>query len=358
LLLEGPQIEPLLAQIHAEHGADAKIVKAERVRAGGVGGFFARERYEVTVEVEEAPAAPAEDAPASVEDLLAAVDATERAAQQVTAPSTSGGFRGSQPDLRPQEPATGSPQAAFAQVLTAVTAAPVLVEVPPVAQPAGLTGLTELSALGVPDELLVHLGPGDVVPQLFDILDRLPKAPPLHLPDGGVVAVVGPRREAVRAATVLAERLRLDPGAIFHACGHDPAVPARRRITGVAEARRRAALSRARAVPLVVVVETDVDADQEQWAAEMLDALAADQIWAVVDATRKTGDLRRHLRAVAGPTGVDCLAVTGTGCTADPASVLALGMPVGILDGRPATTGAWAALLIDRLHGDRHERAA
>ena len=53
LLLEGPSIEPLLAKVREDHGSAARIIKAERVRVGGVGGFFAKERFEVTIEVTE-----------------------------------------------------------------------------------------------------------------------------------------------------------------------------------------------------------------------------------------------------------------------------------------------------------------
>jgi hypothetical protein len=53
LLLEGPDIESVLAQLQDAHGPDAKIVQAERVRVGGFAGFFAKQRYEVTVEIDE-----------------------------------------------------------------------------------------------------------------------------------------------------------------------------------------------------------------------------------------------------------------------------------------------------------------
>ena len=38
-----------------EHGPGARIVAAERVVEGGIGGFFARQRFEATVEVPDAP---------------------------------------------------------------------------------------------------------------------------------------------------------------------------------------------------------------------------------------------------------------------------------------------------------------
>lgn len=50
-LFEGPSLEPLLEQIHREVGAEAKILRAEKTREGGVLGFFAREQYRLTVQL-------------------------------------------------------------------------------------------------------------------------------------------------------------------------------------------------------------------------------------------------------------------------------------------------------------------
>ena len=57
LRLEGPDLPSLLDQVRAEYGPGARVVHAERIRRGGVGGFFARERYHLEVEVHEAAAA-------------------------------------------------------------------------------------------------------------------------------------------------------------------------------------------------------------------------------------------------------------------------------------------------------------
>lgn len=54
LLLEGKSITELLARVRAEHGDDVTIVAAEKVRTGGVGGFFTKESYSLTVEVDAA----------------------------------------------------------------------------------------------------------------------------------------------------------------------------------------------------------------------------------------------------------------------------------------------------------------
>ncbi|GGS86467.1 hypothetical protein GCM10010156_51250 [Planobispora rosea] len=71
LLLEGTDIEELLTQVRNEHGPDVSIVSADRVRTGGFAGFFARQRYELTVEVNDEPVRPA--APAQGSAVPAAV---------------------------------------------------------------------------------------------------------------------------------------------------------------------------------------------------------------------------------------------------------------------------------------------
>ncbi len=52
----GPELSALLNQVRRELGAEASIVEANRVRSGGIAGFFAKEAYEVV-------AAPATRAP-------------------------------------------------------------------------------------------------------------------------------------------------------------------------------------------------------------------------------------------------------------------------------------------------------
>lgn len=55
LRYEGFPLEAVLARVHTAHGADVTITGADRVRRGGIGGFFARELFQVTVLVPEAP---------------------------------------------------------------------------------------------------------------------------------------------------------------------------------------------------------------------------------------------------------------------------------------------------------------
>lgn len=68
LLLEGGDLEALLLRAHREGGRGARIVRAEKVRRGGVFGFFAREGFEVAVEIPEAAAGEHRDAPGAAPD--------------------------------------------------------------------------------------------------------------------------------------------------------------------------------------------------------------------------------------------------------------------------------------------------
>lgn len=55
LQLEGTSLSDLQAQVLAEHGTTATIVKVERVTVGGIRGFFARKHYELIVEITQQP---------------------------------------------------------------------------------------------------------------------------------------------------------------------------------------------------------------------------------------------------------------------------------------------------------------
>ncbi len=52
---DGTDLETLLATVRAELGDDVTITEANRVRSGGFGGFFAKETFEVVVEVPDSP---------------------------------------------------------------------------------------------------------------------------------------------------------------------------------------------------------------------------------------------------------------------------------------------------------------
>jgi hypothetical protein len=57
LQLEGTSLSDLQAQVLAEHGTTATIIKVEKVTVGGIRGFFARKHYELIVEITQQPGA-------------------------------------------------------------------------------------------------------------------------------------------------------------------------------------------------------------------------------------------------------------------------------------------------------------
>lgn len=96
LLLEGPDLETLLDQVRTQYGPGARIVQAEKVRRGGLGGFFARELFTIQVEVPDVPADPPSRGPRrrgspvqSVMDLVDRLNEEEKALHRGVTPGSS-----------------------------------------------------------------------------------------------------------------------------------------------------------------------------------------------------------------------------------------------------------------------------
>ncbi len=104
LTFDGPELDAVLARVRKEAGPTARITSAVKARAGGVGGFFTKEQYKVTVEVpdedDEVVAAaavavavedevePEEPAPSSLFELVDLVDEAEAVeAERVLVPA-------------------------------------------------------------------------------------------------------------------------------------------------------------------------------------------------------------------------------------------------------------------------------
>ncbi len=434
LLLDGEDLPALMLRVKAEYGPTARIVKAERVRNGGFAGFFARERYELIVEVPDPPtardrirAARARDA-ASIEDLVDAADAADQAP-------------GTEPEPPPAEPEpfVSTASDTFAQVLASMrdivgeapgaaaepagaaveerppdapplmtwprVPAPVREEVPPaeVAEAAAAaaavavaveplpeaaasenrgsenrapektapeqgapahprpaltddgTPVARLLELGVPVRLLEGFGSLTEPVPLPVLVRRFERPPAALLTPGTLVVVVGDGEDTLRTAAQLAQRARLDPhdvllaGEIDSVAGHG-----RRLLTVSAAARVRARLRED--APTIVALGVGDTFSATTAAATLLGALKPDQAWAVLDARLRTGQLRRWLRAVGEHRAFDAVAAVNAFEAQAPGAVLDVGVPVGWVDGLPATAVVWAALLSERLTEDALER--
>ncbi len=53
MLLEGPDLKGILRQVETNYGRDFQVIQAEQVRSGGMGGFFTKQHYEVTIEISD-----------------------------------------------------------------------------------------------------------------------------------------------------------------------------------------------------------------------------------------------------------------------------------------------------------------
>jgi len=336
LLLEGRDLAYLMAQVRDELGPGARVISAERVRSGGVAGFFARERFELTVDVPDQPL----PRPRALRSGLAGIDALLEAADASDALPD-----GSAPDLDPTPTvSTGGPS--FAAVLDQVRSLagapePADIEVPAPAPQDPLR--VALRALGVPESLL-----GGTQLTLPSVLARVPPAPPTPRGPGQVVAVVGSPQDVDAVALLLAERLRVERSAVVVAGVRSAGAAGHAGLARAASAaelagwRQRAALADH---PGIVALAVGPEPTDRAAAAALLQVARADQVWAVVDARTKTVDAATWMAQVGGEVGIDAVAVRGLFDTAQPGTVLDLGVPVTWVDGVPATTVAWAAAL-------------
>jgi len=378
LLLEGPDVEALLTRVRDEHGPDVRIVNAEKVRSGGFAGFFARERYAMTIEVGDVASTASEgpnpprgderpvDEPGTLLELADAIDTAEAAEAQVimstaTKPrvavgSPAGPFGASTTALQGGAGALSTESPAFAAVLARLSQAGTMNGSPgDDADRRCSEVVRRLLALGLPREIAQKVdgsGADNLRDSLIRALAVLPVPPATDLQAGDVLVIAGAGAAAYDVACAVARRMRLDPTRVLLAApsalgtGINPA----RRMSGPTEARRRSARLQRSDVPTIVAVDSPCDGESGVWARKVADALGARAVWALVDATSKPADLLDHLVTLG---RLDGLAVRATGASRDPASVLRpaldLCLPTVLLEGRRGDAAAWASLLLERL---------
>lgn len=312
LRLEGRSIEELQARVLAEHGPRARIVAAERITVGGVGGFFAKRHIEVTVEITEPSAHGSRvviDPPARVGIAALLQDAEERedalrfgapgagapgAGIPGAAPSSAGGTA-SVPSTRTET---------FAEIMDDLT-----FNAPPTSPPP------------------IVAFPGE--PPAAEVTTTLIAVPaPLASP-GDLVLVIGLAADALAVATAMAASVG---ATTIHSSG------AATGGSGRVDDRRSAVAARATGVELGESVFVACG-----WGADALDgvtAMQADQVWVAVDAGRKPDDTARWVARVASAVHIDAVATVGSVDTSTPETVEELGLPIGWVDGRPATSRA------------------
>lgn len=324
-LLEGATLEELKARILSEHGADARIVAAERVTVGGIRGFFAKRHFEVTVEVPERRRRAAHarldlQARLGIAALLDDADAAEARLQA---------------DPQATQPTLSTDSADFAYLMDELT-----FQAEPDPAPIVLTATRVRAA---------DAGPTAAQPARQPAVPSTPKpAPVTQVPrpltgHGDLVVLVG----LPDAALQVARSMALTGAGEVLVAGAARSDDAER-----ADDRRTALSARARGVErgqtgFVAFGLGGNLADSMALVAALADTLApigADQVWLVVEAGRKPSDTGRWAAALAAITQIDAVAVVGASTTGTPGTVDELGLPIGWVDGAPATATTLAAV--------------
>ncbi|TDE98655.1 hypothetical protein EXU48_00075 [Occultella glacieicola] len=158
-----------------------------------------------------------------------------------------------------------------------------------------------------------------------------PSAPaPLRGP-GDLVLVLGPERAALEVGAAMLGSLGVDPACLLRAGTFNP------QTSSALEARNQATRARAAGVEdghaTVIAVGLGRHGADPAAQVEAVRAMAADQVWLVVDAGRKPDDTARYVQDVRVGMVVDALAVEGAAGTATPETVTELGVPIGWVDG-------------------------
>ncbi len=389
LRFEGPELEELLDRVRKDVGSDANIVAANRIRKGGIGGFFAREGFEVLVDVSDESRLPKQPQPKarrpqSVLDLVDEMNASER--EQVIDLSDTPSVSTETPDFGSllaklsrelDEEEAGmpmpdakpvSPRAHYRRVTESLPPPappldeePAVIDVAPqfsqpahepipiiepssyVLTPTPLPALeTRLAGLGLPNEMIPsNNAQSDVRTALVQRLAQLPPPPMLPRTPGVVIAVVGIGTAPIALARRLADEMDIVAEHIVLAT---PEPVSELSNPDEAETFRRGC--RRRLEPTIVACSIGAGRAQLGWAHRMLDKLEPTVTWAVVEASCKPEDIYHRVSLLG---GADVLALTGIADTVSPAAILRLNVPVGRIGPTPATPAAWADLLMERL---------
>jgi hypothetical protein len=410
---EGPDLDTVLARARAEVGSGARVLSAERVRSGGLGGFFARERVEIEVEVDDdappAPVGPEPDAgpaaaPGSLLDLVDLVNRSDHhdvgppirpdriEPAPPVHPDAGHPLAGPPPPPPPPAPVVSTETTTFAEILERITAQ---AEAPPEAPPP----LPAAPASDVPPAAV----PVPFEPVAFEPVPRA-EVEPARRP----VRLVSPARAAVPALRAAASepgpltRLGLPPE--LEPSGPDlrtslleqlarlpepPALPnSRGTVVAVIGARgtahhvARTVCLRVGGDPSTIATVTgqrrqrydpeltsvdEVSDNRRAWRRRPLPTVVVvdaplgrplDWVGPVLGALEPTAvwgvvEASRKEEDIAAWSedlgGLDALCLTALDDTVSPASPLRTGLPVALLDGETATPERWADLLLSRI---------
>ena len=209
-----------------------------------------------------------------------------------------------------------------------------------------------LLALGVPRRYVRDVEDLDEPIALLDVVASFGTAPVRRLEPGDLLVIVGAPDQAVTVATQVAAWMGM-PATSVALAGQIEAIRGHgRRIRNEEEARaarRRADQAAQVGEPLIVALGITPGRRGAAAAAPMVAAFGADAVWAVVDATKRAAANEADLKVLAAGSRVDAVAAVGLADAQAPAAVLDSSLPIAWMDGLPAASVVWAALLGERI---------
>lgn len=395
LLFEGKDLEEVLSEAQLVFGPEVEIVQANRVRKGGVFGFFAREWYEVWAHGPATLANPALallDRDASVDEIdtfqsmvtnaLAAqtpedgLDTAmdrffgEPTGRPATERDPGSGGAPAIPSAPPvpvvvaagAEPAPTGGGVAVAEYPEPATLADALATVIPSAMPA--TPEPAAAAPSMPTtSAAVALEDAPRGASIFDeprqartdllwaILDRIETMTAIPtMPEQGIVVYIGDASSSLPVVQELGHRLGLwgNEVAVVTRRQH-PDVPTWLAIDDLGDLHARAPRWAKREGVVPVIIDDSIDKPSFDWVGEALDALKPAQTRLIAEAWRLPEQVGRVALRLG---GVDAIELAQAGDTIDPLALLDLDIPVGSVEGRPASPELLAAVWLDRRRRD------
>lgn len=391
MLFEGPLLDEVLSEARLCFGADVEIEAANRVRRGGLFGFFASEWYEVWARPSAAVISnPAlaliddEDSDDTFQQMVRNAMADRRlgGGESGAAPSEYDSaldqfFSDSgTPDPGPNPAPTRQlvPAGAAAGIESASDSGPAMSSAPtaaPVASPmlaatttstprpeadghAGAESLVSPVSAAVALEdppkgasvFTAERAPKtDLLWAMLDRLDGLPKAPALPT-SSGLVVFVGDAAAALETARDMGERTGLWTGDVAVISRNPDAgdVPSWLLVDDLDELASRSARWRQRDRLVPVVVDQGIEAAERIWARTAITQLAAEQVRLVVESWRLPEDVGKMAGKLG---GVDALELVAIADTVEPLAMLDLDIPLSTIEGRPATPELMAAVWLE-----------
>lgn len=389
LLFEGRDLEEVLSEAQLVFGPDVEIVQANRVRKGGLFGFFAREWFEVwahgPAEARANPALALLDRDTADEEIDTFQSMVTNA---LAAQSTGDGFGNAMEQFFGDDPrgeyspggvGPASHQQAAPAVATLATPrsaeggvalaerptqmeladaiAGVLPTAPALPDPASALAVAPATSAAValedaPRGASIFDEPRqsqtDLLWAVLDRIETMTDVP--QLPTEGIVAFIGDASTALPLVQELGHRIGAwgNEVAVVTRRQHDD-IPAWLAVDDLDDLASRAPRWRKRDGVVPVIIDDSIDKPNLDWVGETMDALRPAQTRLVAEAWRLPEQVGRVALRLG---GVDALELAQAGETIDPLAMLDLDIPIGSVEGRPASPELLAAVWLDRRRRD------